>query len=114
MELTQLEYFMTVARLEHMTLASKKLGITQPALSHAIAKLENEIGAPLFERNGRNIKLNRNGTMFSKWIGRALQNIENGLKEIEEWSNPDTGVITLSYLNILGVELIPSLIGVIN
>ncbi|MEK4365755.1 LysR family transcriptional regulator [Paenibacillus sp. FSL M8-0212] len=110
MELTQLEYFMTVARLEHMTLASKKLGITQPALSHAIAKLENEIGAPLFERNGRNIKLNRNGTMFSKWIGRALQNIENGLKEIEEWSNPDTGVITLSYLNILGVELIPSLI----
>lgn len=44
MELTQLEYFMTVAQLEHMTLASKKLGITQPALSHAIAKLENEIG----------------------------------------------------------------------
>ncbi|OMF23862.1 LysR family transcriptional regulator [Paenibacillus sp. FSL H8-0548] len=110
MELTQLEYFMTVARLEHMTLASKTLGITQPALSHAIAKLENEIGAPLFERNGRNIKLNRNGTMFSKWIGRALQNIENGIKEIEEWSNPETGVITLSYLNILGVDLIPSLI----
>lgn len=48
--------------------------------------------------------------MFSKWIGRALHNIENGLREIEEWSNPDTGVITLSYLNILGVELIPSLI----
>ncbi len=31
MELTQLEYFMTVARHEHMTLAAKKLGITQPA-----------------------------------------------------------------------------------
>jgi DNA-binding transcriptional LysR family regulator len=110
MELTQLEYFMTVARLEHMTMASQALGITQPTLSHAIAKLENEIGAPLFERNGRNIKLNRNGTMFSKWIGRAMQNIENGVKEIEEWSNPDTGVITLSYLNILGVDLIPKLI----
>ncbi|ASA20144.1 LysR family transcriptional regulator [Paenibacillus donghaensis] len=110
MELTQLEYFMTVARLEHMTMASKELGITQPALSHAIAKLENEIGAPLFERNGRNVKLNRNGAMFSKWIGKALQNIENGVKEIEEWSNPDTGVITLSYLNILGVDLIPNLV----
>ncbi|WP_342439185.1 LysR family transcriptional regulator [Paenibacillus sp. FSL L8-0436] len=110
MELTQLEYFMTVARLEHMTMASKALGITQPALSHAIAKLENEIGAPLFERNGRNVKLNRNGAMFSKWVGKALQNIENGVKEIEEWSNPDTGVITLSYLNILGVDLIPHLV----
>ncbi|MEK5236011.1 LysR family transcriptional regulator [Paenibacillus sp. FSL L8-0470] len=83
MELTQLEYFMTVARLEHMTMASKALGITQPALSHAIAKLENEIGAPLFERNGRNVKLNRNGAMFSRWVGKALQNIENGVKEIE-------------------------------
>ena len=110
MELTQLEYFMTVARLEHMTMASKTLGITQPALSHAIAKLENEIGAPLFERNGRNLKLNRNGAMFSKWIGKALQNIESGVKEIEEWSNPDTGVVTLSYLNILGVDLIPHLV----
>ncbi|OMD42756.1 LysR family transcriptional regulator [Paenibacillus borealis] len=110
MELTQLEYFMTVARLEHMTMASKALGITQPALSHAIAKLENEIGAPLFERNGRNVKLNRNGAMFSTWVGKALQNIENGVKEIEEWSNPDTGVITLSYLNILGVDLIPHLV----
>ncbi|MEK8212445.1 LysR family transcriptional regulator [Paenibacillus sp. FSL L8-0463] len=110
MELTQLEYFMTVARLEHMTMASKALGITQPALSHAIAKLENEIGAPLFERNGRNVKLNRNGAMFSRWVGKALQNIENGVKEIEEWSNPDTGVITLSYLNILGVDLIPHLV----
>ncbi len=65
---------------------------------------------PLFERSGRNVKLNRNGTMFSIWIGRALQDIENGVKEIEEWSNPDTGVITLSYLNILGVDLIPQLI----
>ncbi|WP_341280604.1 LysR family transcriptional regulator [Paenibacillus sp. FSL H8-0537] len=110
MELTQLEYFMTVARLEHMTMASKTLGITQPALSHAIAKLENEIGAPLFERNGRNLKLNRNGAMFSKWIGKALHNIESGVKEIEEWSNPDTGVVTLSYLNILGVDLIPHLV----
>jgi DNA-binding transcriptional LysR family regulator len=110
MELTQLEYFMTVARLEHMTMASKALGITQPALSHAIAKLENEIGAPLFERNGRNVKLNRNGSIFSKWIAQALQNIENGVKEIEEWSNPETGVIALSYLNILGVDLIPRLV----
>lgn len=44
MELTQLEYFLTVARLEHMTSASKALRITQPALSHAISKLESELG----------------------------------------------------------------------
>ncbi|WP_042160866.1 LysR family transcriptional regulator [Paenibacillus gorillae] len=110
MELTQLEYFLAVARLQHMTRASESLRITQPALSHAISKLETEIGVPLFDRNGRNIKLNRYGTMFSKWIVQALQNIENGLQEIEEWSNPETGVISLAYLNILGVDLIPNLV----
>lgn len=110
MELTQLEYFLTVARLQHLTMASAELSITQPALSHAISKLENELGVPLFERSGRNVKLSRYGTMFSKWIEQALRNIENGMQEIEERSNPDSGIVSISYLNILGVELVPTLI----
>ncbi|WP_433620336.1 LysR family transcriptional regulator [Paenibacillus cellulositrophicus] len=110
MELTQLEYFLTVARLQHMTMASKALNITQPALSHAIAKLETELGVPLFERNGRNVELNRYGKMFGRWVETALNNIQNGIQEIEEWSNPETGVIHISYLNILGVDLVPSMV----
>ncbi|RXZ80972.1 LysR family transcriptional regulator [Paenibacillaceae bacterium] len=110
MELTQLEYFLTVAKLQHMTMASRTLNITQPALSHAIAKLESELGVPLFERNGRNVKLNRYGQMFSKWIEQAMRNIETGKQEIAEWSNPDTGVISVCYLNILGVDLVPNLV----
>lgn len=111
MELTQLEYFLTVSRLQHMTKASKELSITQPALSHSISKLESELGVPLFERNGRNVKLNRYGSMFAKWVERALQDIQNGMQEIEESSNPETGVISISYLNILGVDLVPALVG---
>lgn len=110
MELTQLDYFLTVTRLQHMTKASEAHSITQPALSHAISKLENELGVPLFERRGRNVQVNRYGAMFAKWVERALKNIESGIQEIEEWSNPDTGMISMSYLNILGVELVPSLI----
>ncbi|MCZ8510863.1 LysR family transcriptional regulator [Paenibacillus filicis] len=110
MELTQLEYFLTVARLQHMTMASKALNLTQPALSHAISKLENELGVPLFERNGRNVHLNRYGEMFSKWVEEALKNIQNGMHEIDELSNPETGVVHISYLNILGVDLVPSII----
>lgn len=110
MELTQLEYFLTVSRMQHMTMASKALSITQPALSHSISKLENELGVPLFERNGRNVRLNRYGIMFGKWVEQALQNIQNGMQEIEEWSNPETGVVSISYLNILGVDLVPTLV----
>jgi DNA-binding transcriptional LysR family regulator len=110
LELTQLEYFLTAARLQHMTMASKALNITQPALSHSISKLESELGVPLFERNGRNIQLNQYGNMFVIWVEQALQNIQKGMQEIEEWCHPDTGVVSISYLNILGVDLVPTLV----
>ncbi|WP_053374520.1 LysR family transcriptional regulator [Paenibacillus sp. FJAT-27812] len=110
MELTQLEYFLTVSRLQHMTMASKALSITQPALSHSISKLESELGVPLFERNGRNVRLNRYGLMFGKWVEQALQNIQDGMQEIEEFSNPESGVVSIAYLNILGVDLVPTLV----
>lgn len=110
MELTQLEYFLTVARLQHITMASKELNLTQPALSHSISKLESELGVPLFQRSGRNVELSRYGRMFASQVEQAFRHIEAGKREIEEWSNPDTGVISMSYLNILGVDLVPNLI----
>jgi len=110
MELTQLDYFLSVARLQHMTKASELHSISQPALSHAIAKLEQELGVPLFDRRGRNMQVSRYGRMFAARVERALRELEYGKQEIEEWVNSDSGVISLSYLNILGVELIPSLI----
>ena len=110
MELTQLEYFLKVAKMEHLTKAAESLSITQPALSHSISKLEAELGVPLFERKGRSLKINRYGLMFSKHVEKILQEVQRGKKEIEEHSNPDSGVIHLAYLNILGVDLIPNLI----
>ncbi|REE81047.1 DNA-binding transcriptional LysR family regulator [Paenibacillus taihuensis] len=110
MELTQLEYFLAVARMEHLTKASESLSVTQPALSHSISKLEAELGVPLFERKGRNLKINRYGTMFAKRVEKILKEVERGKQEIEECSNPNSGFIHLSYLNILGVDLIPRII----
>ncbi|SHF30584.1 regulatory helix-turn-helix protein, lysR family [Seinonella peptonophila] len=52
MELLQLQYFQRVARMEHMTKAAKDLRIAQPALSKTIARLERDIGVPLFDRKG--------------------------------------------------------------
>lgn len=64
MEWQQLEYFVTVAKLEHMTRAAEALAISQPALSRSISKLEEELGVPLFDRQGRSIMLNRYGELF--------------------------------------------------
>ncbi len=66
MEIQQLEYFKTVAEMQHMTQAAEKLNISQPALSKSISNIEQEIGVPLFDRQGRSINLNRYGKLFGK------------------------------------------------
>ena len=53
MNLSQLNYFKKLAEVLHYTRAAQELFITQPTLSGAISSLEKELGAPLFERNGR-------------------------------------------------------------
>jgi DNA-binding transcriptional LysR family regulator len=66
MELQQFRYFLTVARLEHMTRAAESLHIAQPALSQCIRRLEEELGVSLFDRIGRTIRLNENGKLLQK------------------------------------------------
>lgn len=57
MNLSQLNYFKKLAEVLHYTRAAQELFITQPTLSGAILSLEKELGAPLFERNGRSVLL---------------------------------------------------------
>ena len=57
MNLQQLEYFKIIAETKNFTTASDILSVTQPALSKAISKLEEELDVKLFQREGRNIKI---------------------------------------------------------
>lgn len=59
----KLRYFCTVAHYENMTRAAEELHITQPALSSAMARLEKEIGAPLFVRTKNGLRLSEAGKL---------------------------------------------------
>ena len=96
MELLQLHYFRTVARLEHMTKAAEKLRIAQPALSQTIARLEAELGVPLFDRKGRNIKLNQYGKAFLKKAEGALMLLEEGKVEVADLAEIEQRRVYLS------------------
>ena len=61
MELSQLRYFLTAAKLKHITNASAELHIAQPALTKSIHKLEEELGVPLFCKTGRGVDLTEYG-----------------------------------------------------
>lgn len=83
MELLQLKYFQTVAYMEHISKAAKKLNISQPSLSLMIKRLEDEVGTPLFDRIGRNIQLNESGKIFLKHVNTIFSELENAKMEIQ-------------------------------
>jgi len=110
MELQQLEYFRVVARTEHVTQAAEELGITQPTLSRAIARLERNLGVALFDHRGRSVKLNRYGEAFLLHVDRALGAIDEGRRELVDLSDRDAGVIAFGFAHALGTRVVPDLI----
>ncbi|MCV3200725.1 MULTISPECIES: LysR family transcriptional regulator [Bacillus amyloliquefaciens group] len=111
MEWEQLEYFQTLARIQHVTKAAEKLSITQPALSRSIVRLENHLGVPLFDRQGRSIKLNKYGEIFLKRVESMIQEYTEGKEEIQSLLKPDQGEVSLGFLHTLGTTIVPNLIG---
>lgn len=109
MELHQLEYFRVVAHLQHMTRAAETLNMSQPALSKSIAHLEQEVGAPLFDRQGRSIVLNRYGQMLLKHAEHILQEWDKAKQEIQDIVSPGHGEVTLGFIHTLGMEIVPEL-----
>ncbi|SFD72215.1 DNA-binding transcriptional regulator, LysR family [Paenibacillus catalpae] len=96
MELLQLQYFRTVAKYEHMTKASEELRIAQPALSKTISRLEEDVGVPLFDRQNRQIRLNRFGRAFLKQVDIALGALEEGRRELADMVETEQGTIRLA------------------
>lgn len=82
--LYQLYYFRTMAKMEHYTKAAEELCMTQPSLSHAISALESELDTHLFERQGRNVKLTKYGRRLLPYIENAIEELESGIKMMKE------------------------------
>lgn len=96
MELLQLQYFLTVARMEHVTEAARSLHVTQSSLSKTIQRLEEDLGVPLFDRTGRKLRLNEFGSKFLSRVERALFELEQGKLELHDLSNPEHGTLELA------------------
>ncbi|WP_046214189.1 LysR family transcriptional regulator [Paenibacillus wulumuqiensis] len=96
MELLQLQYFMTVARLEHMTEAAQQLHVTQSSLSKTIQRLEEDLDVPLFDRTGRNLRLNESGRRFLRRAEKALFELEQGRQEIRDLAHIQQSTLELA------------------
>ncbi|MZK50919.1 LysR family transcriptional regulator [Clostridium beijerinckii] len=105
----QLEYFKVIAETQNYTTAADLLLVTQSALSKSISKLEEELEVHLFEKNGRNIKLTRFGSMFLKHAEAAIKEINDGIQELQNIINPMTGTVSISSLYTIGTYFIPTI-----
>lgn len=110
MNIKHLVYFRELAHTQHMSKAAENLGISQPTLSYSIDNLEKKLGVPLFEHEGRNIKLSRFGEIYLKFVTRGLNEIERGDSILEQLLNVNEGNIRVGFTYSLGQKMIPELI----
>ena len=104
MNLDHLRYFEVLAQLEHYGKAAEKLHISQPNLTYAVSQIEQELGAPLFEKAGRSIRLTRYGHEFLRVVKSSLDVLDSGTRAVREASQ-NGGLILLGSIRTLEQRL---------
>ena len=95
-----LRYFSVLAQVEHYTIASARLGISQPSLSSAIHNLENELGGvKLFEKVGRNIRLTEEGKFYQEKVDAALNELHTASLMLRDSKISAPVVIRMGYVS---------------
>jgi DNA-binding transcriptional LysR family regulator len=110
MDLQVLRSFQAVAEGMTVTDAAAEARITQPALSRALNRLETEVGAELFQRVGRVLRLTPAGRVFKEYVDAVLDSYDRGRRAVAEVVDPDAGVVSLAFLHTLGTWLVPRLV----
>ena len=82
MDLRQLEYLVAVSEELNFTRAAARCHIAQSGLSHQIGQLEHEVGARLFERTSRSVRLTPTGLVFLPYARRLLRDADEALAEV--------------------------------
>jgi DNA-binding transcriptional LysR family regulator len=107
MQLHQLKYFVAVAEIRHFTHAADSVGITQPSLSKQIHALENDLGAPLFERVRGNVALTAAGDVLLPLAKRILADVDTAQREVQELVGLRRGRVRLGATPSLCTSLAP-------
>ena len=103
MNTTQLECFLSVSNFLNFSRAAEQLGLTQPAVSHQINTLEDELGVKLFYRTSKRVRLTQQGYLFSQYAQEILSLTRASrarLKESQESSATRFGIGCRSFLEL--------------
>lgn len=97
MELRHLKYFQVVSQLNSLTKAAEVLHLTQPSLTVAMQKLEEELKVPLFDRSQRSLSLTLEGNLFLQHVNDILRRVNDSVTEMQDYRTMQTGTIKLVF-----------------
>ncbi|GFO53829.1 LysR family transcriptional regulator [Geomonas sp. Red276] len=109
--LRQLDVFEKVATCGQATRASEMTGITQSAVSMAIAELERLAGAPLFDRRGRKLLLNDRGRYILPQVREIIARVASVESFLNDSVGEPVGVLKVGASTTIGNYLLPLLVG---
>lgn len=98
MNTSQLKYFLSAAKTLSFSETAKEFYMTQPAISHQIVELEQELGTKLFARNSRGVQLTRAGELFLEDAKRFLDMTEVSKERLQALNASGNGKLSIGYL----------------
>ncbi|GEM_PF-41812 len=107
MNLHKLQVFVTVARVESFTRAAEELLLTQSAVSQHVQGLEAQLGARLFERSHRGVRLTRAGEVLLDYAQRILQLIAEAEEAVAATAETSTSVLRIGGTPLAAGCLLP-------
>lgn len=110
MDLKLLETFKVVVDTRSVTQAAAILGVTQPAVSAQLGRLEEAIGFRLFDRSGGRLKPTNEGLSFYEDVAKALGNFEHLEQAAENIRKGSLGRLTVASHPSAGISLLPALV----
>lgn len=107
MDTQALAAFLEVADAASFTRAAERLHLSQPAISKRLKSLEDQIGAPLFDRIGRRVQLTAAGGALLPYARRALQDIEDGRRALSQLQSRIAGRLSIGTSHHIGLHRLP-------
>jgi DNA-binding transcriptional LysR family regulator len=108
LELHQMEYFQRVGRTRNITKAAAELHVSQPSVTVAIQKLEEELGVPLLDRSQKQIELTPEGQECLKRVDDILARIRDLVSEMNDYRFAQKGIIRIGITPVIGAYFFPS------
>jgi LysR family transcriptional activator of glutamate synthase operon len=110
MLIRDLEWLVTLADHQHVTETAAVLGVSQPTLSRALARMEEELGTRLFERVPEGVVSSPDGDFVVDGAREVLGRYHQLLGELETRLDPDRGVVRLAFLDSMATSLVPRML----